>query len=316
MIGRRWHRWWWSLGICGTLLALAALARFPWKEMIAALAGANAWLLLFAALVNLLSPFFKGCGWYVLLRRIAPCRWRIAQEANLIGSAVTSLSVGVTGEAARIGLVIERDGVPASAAILSVAVTRLSEGLALACFVMLAPLRLEIPPQLRAIQLGGAIAIAALAVVLMSGNSRTWKGMAERSPVAIHRILQQLAIIGGGRRLLAPIAFGFGSWMVEWFVYRAVLVATLGQASYSAAFTALIATNLSGLLRLTPANVGVFQATMVAALLPFGVPVERAVAAGLALQAVHVLPVLALTGVVVQRARLGWAFKWRPVTTP
>ena len=52
--------------------------------------------------------------------------------------------------------------------------------------------------------------------------------------------------------------------------------------------------NLGGLLRPTPANVGVTQAALVVGLLPFGVAPEHAVAAGLALQGLQVLPVLFL----------------------
>jgi uncharacterized membrane protein YbhN (UPF0104 family) len=55
-----------------------------------------------------------------------------------------------------------------------------------------------------------------------------------------------------------------------------------------------IAANLSGLFRPTPANVGVTQAAFVVGLLPFGVAPEQAVAAGLALQGLQVLPVLFL----------------------
>src|SRR6185436_16596790 len=194
----------------------------------------------------------------------------------------------------------------ASAAILSVAVARLNKDLALACFAILAPSGLEMPRYLRAVQLGGAAALAIVGLVLIVGSVRNWAGITERLPVFMRRTLGQLATIGGGQRLLAPVAFGFGSWMVEWLVYFLVLSATLGQTSYSAAFAVLIATNLGGLLKITPGNVGIAQAAAVAALLPFGVPVERAVAAGLALQAVHVLPVLLLTALVMQRGRLSW----------
>src|SRR5438034_6398399 len=46
--------------------------------------------------------------------------------------------------------------------------------------------------------------------------------------------------------------------------------ATHVPVSLAASFTALIAANLSGLLRPTPANVGVTQAALVVGLLPFG----------------------------------------------
>ena len=51
----------------------------------------------------------------------------------------------------------------------------------------------------------------------------------------------------------------------------------------------------------SPANVGVTQAALVVGLLPFGVAPEQAVVAGLALQALQVLPVLFLGAMVT-----GW----------
>ena len=52
--------------------------------------------------------------------------------------------------------------------------------------------------------------------------------------------------------------------------------------------------NVGGTLRLTPGNVGVIQGAVVLGLAPAHVPAAQAVAAGLALQAVQVLPVLAV----------------------
>jgi uncharacterized membrane protein YbhN (UPF0104 family) len=76
-------------------------------------------------------------------------------------------------------------------------------------------------------------------------------------------------------------------------------------ASFAASFTALIAANLGGLLRLTPANVGVMQASLVAGLLPFGVRAEQAVAASILLQSLQVFPLLATSLAV---------FGWRGIT--
>jgi uncharacterized membrane protein YbhN (UPF0104 family) len=71
--------------------------------------------------------------------------------------------------------------------------------------------------------------------------------------------------------------------------------------SGAAAFTALLAANLGSLGRLTPGGIGLMQAAIVGALLPFGIGAERAVAGGLVLQAIQVLPVLGLAGALV-----GW----------
>jgi uncharacterized membrane protein YbhN (UPF0104 family) len=107
--------------------------------------------------------------------------------------------------------------------------------------------------------------------------------------------------MGTGGRLLWPTAFALYNWAAQWATYHLVLRATHVPVSLAASFTALIVVNLGGLLRPTPANVGVTQAALVVGLLPFGVAPENAVAAGLALQGLQVLPVLFLGAMVT-----GW----------
>src|SRR5439155_476023 len=104
-----------------------------------------------------------------------------------------------------------------------------------------------------------------------------------------------------GGRLVWPTAFALYNWAAQWSTYHLVLRATHVPVSSAASFTALIVVNLGGLLRPTPANVGVTQAALVVGLLPFGVAPEHAVAAGLALQGLQVLPVLFLGAMVT-----GW----------
>jgi uncharacterized membrane protein YbhN (UPF0104 family) len=284
-------RLWWTVGAVGFVVALRTCFLFPWRGMLAALVEANPWLLMAAAAINLLSPACKGMGWYALLRRLAPCRLWVVQLANLMGAAVGSLTIGPTGEAARIAFVVERDGVTARVALLSVAASRVTEALALAVFVTLAPFLLDLPFPMRTLQLGAALL---LAVLCIGGQApvRTW--LVNRLPAAAQRIAGQLAEVGGGPRLRVPVAYGLASWTAEWLVYHLVLRATLGPISCAASFAALIAVNLGGVLRLTPGNAGVLQAAVAAGLAPFGVPVWHGVAAGLALQGVQTLPILLL----------------------
>ena len=97
-----------------------------------------------------------------------------------------------------------------------------------------------------------------------------------------------------GGRLIGPTALALLSWAAEWGVYHLTLRAVHIPVSYAASFTALIAVNLGGVIRITPANIGVMQAAMIGALLPFGIAADQAVAGGVALQAIEVLPILAL----------------------
>jgi len=296
---KRWM--WWLLGLVGLALALRVALHFPWRATGAALVGVNGWLLLAALLVNLASPVAKAWGWHVLLGAVAPNRWWVAQEANLIGTAVNIVGVGVSGEAARVSLLVRRDHVPVRAAVLSVVGARVVEALGLALFVVLAPLALDLPPALRGLQIGGG---ALLLTILVMARFRVWGRLVARLPRSIRAGAMELAQMGWGGRLIAPTALAMVNWVAQWGSYYLVLRATHIAAPPAAAFTALIAVNLGGIVRFTPANVGVMQAAMAGALLPFGIAAEHGVAAGLALQAIQVLPILAFGLAIAGRSGL------------
>jgi len=294
----RWRWLWWPVGLVGVALALKFLAGFPWRVTVAALFAADPWLLAVAMVVNLSSLAAKGWAWHLILKPVAPHSWRAAQEANLVGSAVNDLSVAVAGEAARVHLIAREAGVPVGVAVSSVVWTRVAEALALAVFLVMAPSVLELEPWLRAGQVGVGLA---LGVVLLLVWARGWGWLIAQLPASLGSRLAVLASMGSGGRLFVPTLLGMWNWGTQWATYHLVLEATHLPVNVAASFTALIAANLSGLLRPTPANVGVVQAALVVALLPFGVAPEQAVAAGLALQGLQVLPVLLLGAMVT-----GW----------
>ncbi|HUL50881.1 MAG TPA: lysylphosphatidylglycerol synthase transmembrane domain-containing protein [Gemmatimonadales bacterium] len=295
-------RWMWGVGILACVIAGSILVfRFPWDRTLDALEEVNVGLLATALLINLASPFAKGWAWHLLLGTVSRNRFWIAQEANLVGTAVNSIAAGVSGEAARITLIRRRDGVPIRAAVLSIVWSRGVEALGLTLFVVLAPTVLELPPPLRGLQIGAAVA---LATVFLVAQFRGWNDLIERLPEALRTGARDFAAMSRGPRLIAPTALALVSWAAEWATYHLTLHAVHIPVGYAASFTALIAVNVGGLIRITPGNVGVLQAAMVGALLPFGVEADQAVAAGFALQAIEVLPVLAIAVVVAGRAGL------------
>jgi len=295
---RRWRWLWWLIGLLGAGFALKFLTGFPWRVTFTTLLGANLWLLAIALGANLSSLVAKGWGWHLILKPAAPHPWRVAQEANLVGAAVNTLSVAVAGEAARVHVIAQRGGVPVATALSSVVWTRVAEALALALFLVMAPSLLQLEPWLRAGQVGVGLT---LVVVLLLAWARGWAWLADQLPASIRSRLTVLRTMGRGGRLLWPTVLAVYNWAAQWATYHLVLRATHVPVSLAASFTALIAANLSGLLRPTPANVGVTQAALVVGLLPFGVAPEQAVAAGLALQGLQVLPVLLLGAMVT-----GW----------
>jgi len=292
-------RWAWGVATLAGLVAVSVLVlRFPWQHTFQVLAAVNVGLLATALLINLLSPLAKGWAWHLLLQPVAANRWWVAEEANLIGTAVNSIAAGVSGEAARISLIMRRDTVPLRPAVLSVVWSRGVEALGLGLFLVLAPLVLELPAPLRGLQIGaGAALVAALALTRVRGLG----DLIAKLPASLRAGAAELAEMSWGGRLIAPTALALVSWAAEWATFHLTLRAVHIPASYAASFTALIAVNVGGLIRVTPANVGVMQAALVGALVPFGVAADQAVAGGLALQAIEVLPVLALAFAVA-----GW----------
>jgi uncharacterized membrane protein YbhN (UPF0104 family) len=298
---RAWRWLAWLVGLISVGFALKFFTGFPWRVTFSALLDADPWLLAIACVVNLSSLVAKGWGWHLILKPIAPHSWRVAQEANLVGAAVNTLSVAVAGEAARVHLIGQRGGVPVAAAVSSVVWTRLAEALALALFLVMAPSVLELDAWLRLAQVGAGLG---LTVVLLLAWARGWVWLADQLPAPLAARVAVLRTMGRGGRLFLPTLLALYNWSAQWATYHLVLRATHVPVSLAASFTALIAANLSGLLRPTPANIGVTQAALVVGLLPFGVAPERSVAAGLALQGLQVLPVL-LLGAIVTGWRLG-----------
>lgn len=265
--------------------------RFPWRLTRDALLNANVIILFLALIINLVSLLAKGWGWNILLKAVAPNRWKTAQEANLIGATVNCLSVSVVGEAARIHFIVKQDQVPLQAAIASVVWARTIEGVGLALFLLAAPGLLGLPSAVKGVQIGAAALLLILFVLTLS--RRGWRFPAWL-PHSVRSTLNSLAEIGSPWRLVWPAVFALINWTAQWATFHLALVALEAHPSLGASFTALLVTNLGGLLRLTPANVGIFQVTMVAALVPFGIASGQALAASLALQAIQVIPVVAI----------------------
>jgi len=296
------RRWAWGLAIVtGLVVASLLLFRFPWAHTMSALEEVDVSLLAMALVINLLSPLAKGWGWHLLLGSVAPNRWWVAEEANLLGTAVNSLAAGISGEAARISYIMHRERVPLRPAVLSVVWSRGVEGLGLALFLVVAPFTLHLSRTLRALQLAAGFVLIA---VLAASRVRGWQRLLDRLPGALRAGAADLAEMSWAGRLVAPIALALVSWAAEWATFHLTFRAVHMPVSYAASFTALIAVNVGGLVRVTPANVGVMQAALVGALLPFGIDPDRAVAGGVALQAIEVLPVLLLALPVAGRA--GW----------
>jgi uncharacterized membrane protein YbhN (UPF0104 family) len=289
------RRWWlWIIGLVLLAAALRYAARFPWLDTWATLRGAN-WVMLAAAGgLNLLSLAFKAWAWQLLLRVLAPIRFRTAQAATFAGAAVNSVGIAMSGEASRVHLLGTWDGVPTGVAVRSVAASRIVEAAALGIFLLAVVGGITSEHGWRLLGAGIVLIAGALALLRWVPWLRGWS-------------LPQLAM---------PVALNLVSWGLQWATYHWSIAATAAAVTPSLSLLALVLSNVGGVLRLTPGNVGVVQGAVVLGLRPAGVPAARAIAAGLALQAVQVLPVLAIGIALLGRHGLRELARRRAVVAP
>lgn len=253
---------------------------FPWERTLEALSDSDWMLLAAAGLVNILSLMAKAAAWQLLLRRLVPFRAATAQAATLIGAAVNSISVSVSGEAVRAQTAGARDGVPFSLAAASLVASRVVEAIGLIVFLAVALMALSPWPGARStgIILGGLAAALTSAYHLLP--RRSW-----------HSVLARLAATGPAG-LAGPVALTTVNWLAQWLTYHWSFMATGAAVTPAISLAALVLANIAGILRLTPGNIGVLQGSLVLGMKVFEMPAVNALAAGLALQAVQVLPVL------------------------
>jgi uncharacterized protein (TIRG00374 family) len=96
-----------------------------------------------------------------------------------------------------------------------------------------------------------------------------------------------MAVFSDRRCAVHSIGAQLGAWMLQGFACYAILMALGLHASATAAAAVLLAVNLSAIVPVTPANVGLFQAACIAVLTPLGISGGHALAYGLLLQGVE-----------------------------
>jgi uncharacterized membrane protein YbhN (UPF0104 family) len=279
----------WILGIAVIAFGARFASRFPWQDTWDTILEAHWGMLGLAGAANLLSVVAKGAAWQLLLLGMAPVRFRSAQAATFAGAAVNTVSVAVSGEAARMHLVATYDGVPPAAAARSILASRIVEAAGLGILLMALALGRSL---WGGWYLGGAGAVLASGAILI-----LWRSPLVGSPTRAPTDPPGFRLSGLG----LPILVAGIAWLLQWAAYHWAIAATGVPLNPEHSVTAVVLSNIGGLLRLTPGNVGVLQGAVVLALRPLQVPSSQALAAGLALQAVQVFPILAVGLILLGR---------------
>ena len=299
-----------AFAITGFFLWLA-VRKVEFAALGAALSSARfGWLVPMIAIV-ILDLLVRAARWRVLLSRTralpAPV-WDLF-KLEAIGLAVNNVLLLRLGELARAGLAARRLGIPAAAALASVAIERALDVAALLTIFVLATRAAPGIAPVHVVRgalllLGGAV--GALVVLAAAESSLAPGGFAERRQRAwpkLHRLVGQLAL--GAAVLRSPsaaasaAALSLALWTVDAALYwaGAYALGLDGLMSYPRAILTLSWAGAASAIPAAPGAIGTFEASVASIVGKFGAAPETALAYALLTHMIMYL-LVTVTGLV------------------
>ncbi len=270
------------LGLCAW-----AASRLDLRGAARALADAHVGWLLVACAGNFALAFLQSVRWKVFLRTSKPISVLRLNRYLLASRAASNLLPARAGELLRIYLPARRDGLPPVTLGSILVVERIFDALGLAAVA--APLLLV--PGMAVWVRGGILVLvggglAGLIAVFLLAR----RGSREQQSF-LDRVAQSVEPLRAGRAMLTVLGLTLLEWYVEVGMVAACLLAVRLPASFSASLLVLLAVNLGLVFQVTPANVGLSEATAVAALAVLGIDGPRALAMAVLYHLVQIVPV-------------------------
>ncbi len=277
-----------------------ATARYPW--------------LLPALILYFAGVWVRAARWHLLLLPVAALPSVDLFPVVVIGYMANNVLPARLGELARCYVLRRRHGVPQSAALATVLLERVMDGITMLVFMAGALLFLPFSPGLYRLMGGAAVLFGGAASVLVVVATRPSLGI--RLVTAVTRPLPEhvggrvqslaasffigLAALGGGA-MLRVCALSGVAWLLEAGMYFTLMYAFPLTPSLPLAVLTTAVANLGTLIPSSPGYVGVFDFLGRSVLAQFGVPEEVALAYVLVVHAALVLPV----------SLLGFWYAWR-----
>lgn len=288
-----------------TALVLAMLVLFGvkvnWRDTWSAMRSASISLLVVATLLNLAAGVLKGVRWWVFLRPIGVTSLTLTLRATFAGAGLNNVLVANGGEAARVLFVARSTRVDSARVAATLALERLFDGVGYVVLLALAALFLEMPPSLDRLRpyaltapvfvgvlLGWLLRRQRMAEVEASAESASW---GSRLKALRSRFVHTIDTVSSRERFIAALLLSVGAWALQVATYQATARAAHFPISTGATVAVLLAVNLGFVVRVTPGNVGLFQAAYSGTAAAFGLGRDEAVAVAFLIQALQIIPV-------------------------
>lgn len=308
------------------LAAAAVAALLVWRvewDAAGRLSEPAAWpLIIAAAAAGLLAVPLKLVAWRITVVEVMPVPRRVPYRALAaplaVGAALNTMLPARAGELARIALArrrLGREGEAPSAAALAGSIASESLYAGVAWAALLAGVALVEPVPIAAWVAGAVLSFAfATSLLVMRRTPGPVAGSGSRGALAAALLEGWRSLMAGQRLIRRPRVFAtlavasLGTWIVQVVAVALVLGAFgLGRAvGLAGAALVVVILAVVQFVPVLPGNIGLFQAAVALPLVAtYGVDADVAVVVGTVLQAVQVLPLLVLAGVLMVADRLG-----------
>lgn len=299
-----------SLVIVGFLILFARTIN--WHQAWTAMRSASLPLLAAAILVNFVSLLLRGVRWWILLRAIGAPALPLALRATVAGAGLNTVLIANGGDAARVLFVTRASGQPSSAVLATVALDRLLDPVGFVVLLAYGSLAFSLPPALErlrtpALVVSGLIAILVAWVALKARATRPARTAERRAEPRNWRERLSAWLIGFGStmralvtgpRIAVMLALTVLSWLGQLATFALAAAAAHVVIPLAGSLAALLAVNVSLVVRATPGNVGFFQLAYTITAVAFGVDRAAAIAVSLLIQTLQLIPT-AIVGVAL-----------------
>lgn len=316
----RSRRFW--LGLLITLVFLVLLFyRTRPAEIIAPLRTANYFWIIPAVAVYFVGFWFKVARWAYIMRPIKRVPAARLFSITVIGYAVNNVLPFRIGELVRAYLVGEKEGISKSAALGSIVVERIFDGLALVFLVVAISLFVPMDEWLKGVTiLMAALFTGFLGFFIFLAASPRWTQklldwIACCLPKRFGKLLQGLGIhfvtgikiLHSPLRLIAVFGFSLLLWTIEAAMSWVLAFAFNFQQSYPAFLVGTATANLATTLPTTQGGIGPFEYFYKQSLVVFGTPDSLATAYVVVLHVVLLVPLILLGLVYIWAGRLSFS---------
>jgi uncharacterized protein (TIRG00374 family) len=268
---RNW-RFWLGMAISVVFIALALRGQ-DLGQIRAALRAADYRYLPLALLFYFTGVWVRALRWRALLTPVRRLRARDLFPIVVIGYMANNILPWRIGEFVRSYVLREREKIPTSASLATIAVERIFDGLTMLAFLLLASLFIPLDAALRnvawlATTVFGLLLLALLVIVFSDRFRHQLLGLVTRPlPAALGMRLTELVehFVGGlrilrsGRELAIVALCSVVAWGLESAMYLIIAPAFGLQLGAAGALMTTAVANLATLIPSTPGYIGVFE---------------------------------------------------------